>query len=228
MASKTEESIKQEINSFRDMIYNKYGIWLLIKLPKVSSEYPILMLEELEAIINDLITKDPWLGPGQKLTGRSRKRRLVVYRQLFYSIGLHMGYTTTHVGSYLGYDHATVIYSARTAKNQIEVGDPLTLEILKTIEDEIQERHGDDGVLQSDQQESADTKPVLSPLLNKRRYISLAHKHPPGITGSSREVVEVRTREQAPEFDTGSNYSNTTGGKLFHNSEEEDQQPGDG
>lgn len=111
-----------------------------------------LMMEEIsdDDPIYESLKKD-----GIRLA--SRKRLVVLYRQTFMSIANDVGYGSTTLSRFLGFNHATVIHGCRKIRDLIEIKDPETLIIYTQVTNAYKIRFNNDGDVQPDSGEESDT-----------------------------------------------------------------------
>jgi len=90
-------------------------------MPQKNKHYSIFEIEGLICIASGLDRFE--------LRGKTRLRKIVMWRQLFYLICRSYDYTTLSIGAFLRFDHATVIHGAIAAKKQLET-DPVYRQLL--------------------------------------------------------------------------------------------------
>lgn len=143
--NKQSEEAIEFTRTFVKEFQAKFGI-----LPRVHYSFDVrelkVTLEDLEKTVNHLIKKNPFISiQGATIRTKTRKRELVVYRQCIFKIACDVGYGPTSIANYFGWDHATVIYSCKSVRNLVSSNDKKLKTTLTTIENELQERFGDDG-----------------------------------------------------------------------------------
>lgn len=121
------------MSEVRDL-FNEYFIKMgMVALPTIEVKTEIdrtrIGLRELVAVVNSRI--DRKLYPSG-LTTRSRRRDLVMRRQVTAHIGRQLGYALSLVGRVINVDHATVIHSCKLVDNLLEKKD---LEMIKVYDE---------------------------------------------------------------------------------------------
>jgi len=88
------------------------------------------------SIISEQVCK--YFGvPFNEVTGKSRKRKIAISRQLIcYILMKQKRYSLNYVGKYVNRDHATVIHSVKTIQNLIDTDKNFALDVGK-VEDSI-------------------------------------------------------------------------------------------
>ena len=133
---KRRNKILDYVRSFKSRLSKKYGVHAIVIYnfaPKIKGP---LELHELEEICNKFV--DTNLYP-DGIKNRIRTTHVVIYRQLFMYIACKMGYSITHIGRHLNFDHATVIYSRRNISSLLETNDKKTVIAFKKVDDGIKE-----------------------------------------------------------------------------------------
>jgi hypothetical protein len=72
-----------------------------------------------------------------------------------------MGYTTTYIGEYLGWDHSSVIHGKKSVNNLLEINDSELINKVKQIYDEVEKRIRVNTVIQFDISEGNNPQSVL-------------------------------------------------------------------
>jgi hypothetical protein len=112
-----------------------------------------------EMLLDEIRECDP-IYESVKLNGIklvSRKRIIVLYRQTFMSIANDIGYGSTTLSRFLGFDHATVIHGCRKIKDLVDIKDPETVLIYTQVTNAYKIRFNNDGDVQPDSGEESDT-----------------------------------------------------------------------
>jgi hypothetical protein len=130
----------------------------------------------LEDVCNEnLRVYEDGVFANEEIRTKSRKRGIVIHRQVFYCIARNHNYQLVTIGKHLGFDHASVLHGARlieTLLNNKTGGEVsyiynrvMTLLQIKKKENE-QKGHSNPGILpRHDDSKQADTKPILPPVL---------------------------------------------------------------
>jgi hypothetical protein len=140
------ENIEMFIKQFKTDFESLYDTTpVVIYTLKDEVTYPI-SLNELEKIC------DAFIEPNSKLHIRekNRKRNIVIARHIFFYIAYKMGYTTTYLGEYLGWDHASVIHGKKSVNNLLDINDSELVNKVKQIYDEVEKRIRVNTVIQFD------------------------------------------------------------------------------
>lgn len=83
--------------------------FIMIERPK------FLKMQEIESILLLASGLDKY-----QFRSRTRQRKVLAWRQLFYIVCRAFDYPTTAIGAYLRFNHATVIHGSNAAKKQLE------------------------------------------------------------------------------------------------------------
>lgn len=86
--------------------------------------HKFLKMQEIESIVLLASGLDKY-----QFRSRTRLRKVLVWRQLFYIVCRAFDYPTTSIGAYLRFNHATVIHGSNAAKKQLET-DPVYRQLL--------------------------------------------------------------------------------------------------
>jgi len=147
------------VNTFKSDFYKKYGFNPLVIyefIPDVV--YPIPLIE-LEDICNSFVDFKKYKKGIKTVT---RKRDLIVYRQLFMHIAYKMSYKLKTIGNHVNREHSLVIHSYTHIKDLLESRDVKVCTCYKKIEDAIKQRIRINALFQSDIEGLLVTKPILS------------------------------------------------------------------
>ena len=134
--NKIDTEVYEFINKFKDEFYLTFGVVPAVIYKFDHTNYFPISMKELEEICN-IFVKD---RKNAEIKTRCRRRSIVQIRQIFFYIGIKMGYTLTSLGKYLKYDHVTVIHASKVVSNLIDINDLTTVRNLKLIRDEIEKR----------------------------------------------------------------------------------------
>lgn len=118
----TKAGIKNDINSFKKMMVEKYGIEFRV-YSKIDSP-TFVTLETLENIVIEAFHDEyPDLIYIKSLKAITRKREFITYKTIFCYIGASYGYGKSTMGNYVGNNHASVINLLRNAADYEYVKD---------------------------------------------------------------------------------------------------------
>jgi len=151
------KNIEMFIEKFKTDFETLYDITpVVIYTLKEEIAYPIT-LNDLEKIC------DAFIDPTNKLCIRqkNRKRNVILARHIFFYIAYKMGYTTTYIGEYLGWDHSSVIHGKKSVSNLLEINDSELINKVKQIYDEVEKRIRVNTVIQFDTSEGNNPQSVL-------------------------------------------------------------------
>jgi len=140
------------VKRFIAVFHKKFGVVPSVMYSLDEEEnIPLISLNDLEKTVDSLISKDVLLKDIVNISvkSRSRKKRVMIFRQCTFKVATLMGYTYTAIGRHFEYDHSSIIYSCNTITGLLESGYSDILTIYTLIKDEIKEKFGDDGSLQS-------------------------------------------------------------------------------
>jgi len=134
--NKVNDQAYEVISKFKDEFYLRFGVVPAVIYKFNHTHYFPVSMKELEQICN-MFVED---RENAQINTKCRKRSIVQVRQIFFYIGVKMGYGLTNLGKYLDYDHATVIHASKVVSNLIDINDLITVRNLKLIHDEIEKR----------------------------------------------------------------------------------------
>ena len=102
-----------------------------------------LSLSEMISVVDaDLLAMFPNLYKGG-IKSKSRKRELVLKRQVLCVLGRDMGLNLAVIGKELGIDHATVIHSIKNINSLLDTGNPEAMRTFKDINNLIKQYYFD-------------------------------------------------------------------------------------
>ena len=148
-AKKHTKLTNQLMENIRDLL-NVYFIEMDISLVPTIKVDPIvdrneMGIREIVEVVNTMVDKK--LYP-EGLQTRSRRRDLVMKRQIVSYVCRFFGFQFHHIAKSMGVNHATVIHGCHTVKNLLELknGD-MTVEydlIIRTLNNYHNEKYGKD------------------------------------------------------------------------------------
>jgi chromosomal replication initiation ATPase DnaA len=152
---KKDKEAELHVKHFIKAFHEKFGI-----IPRVTYSFEKhthnISINELEEAVNGLIHTDLNIDFPATIRTKNRKRELVLYRQCAFKIAIDLGYGCSLIGSYFGWDHATVIHSCKIIKELTNTRDSLAIKTLTKIENELEKRYGVNGILPSDSEAAID------------------------------------------------------------------------
>jgi chromosomal replication initiation ATPase DnaA len=130
-----------------------------------------LTLGLLESIINKIAKKKyHYLNIDNFVTSKSRKREVVLSRQLFAYFARLNDFPLMRIGEKIGFDHSTIVHSKKTVEEKLFINDKLITTYYEEIKNEIEKRITSNGDVQSDREESSDPESVLPFMLDEGIY----------------------------------------------------------
>jgi hypothetical protein len=147
-------NIQKYIEDFQVGFLDKFGVVPEVYLTPMQLDGEGIDLTYLKGMINAVV--DTKKFPAGLYT-RSRKREIVLPRQIYFLKARQMGYPLNQIAESLGFDHATVIHSCKCIKLLLEQKDPETLLILTKIDHVIKERLRVNADVQSNNKKGANT-----------------------------------------------------------------------
>lgn len=137
------ERAKDFAKDFIAEFHARFGVFPSVKFSISTGSYPRVLLSQLEALVNYLISKDDEVPEEVKtLKGKSKIRKLVLYRHCFYKIAYDMHYNLKAIGQQVGFDHSTVLYGRNNVVNLINIKDEQTIAVLHSIQEELKLTYG--------------------------------------------------------------------------------------
>lgn len=147
-------NIQRFIEEFQVGFLEKFGVVPEVYLTPMQLDGDSIELIHLKSIINSVVDEKKYPAG---LHTRSRKRDIVLPRQIYFLKARQMGYSLNHIAESLGFDHATVIHSCKCIRLLMEQKDPETLLILTKIDDTLKKRLRANADVQSDNKENTNT-----------------------------------------------------------------------
>lgn len=175
------DEAEKMIEDFSSEFYKKFGFWPVIRFNIKSFFIPKLTLDQLRILINDSFKEsfpDVYTTEGMML--QTRKQLPILYRHIFFKIAREIGYTLKDIGRYAGFNHATVLHAVRRISDLLDIKDAEVTRNYNLIKNEIQNRYGNVGDVQHDDQREPNTQSVLLSLLQEGEHKSVKHQHPSG------------------------------------------------
>lgn len=149
-----EKEVRDMVLLFKKEFFEKFGVYPDVYynlLADESESRKLVSLKSLEELVNE--TYDT-MFPGHCHNGgirtKHRKREIVLFRQIFFVIGLDLGFGPSYLGCFLNFDHATVIHSRKAIKNLLDSNDKDTITYYTSVKNAFKKRFSYDGnVLQN-------------------------------------------------------------------------------
>lgn len=135
--SEMTDKMKEDIEAFKRKFELKYRITPYVSINSKKNFMGELSMSDLLDIVN----KRMHYMHGGNLGGiiqATRRRPVVIYRQVFCKIALSLGYGASVVGKFLNKNHATVIHAVKLVDNLIETGDKNMTDCVNDIYMEIE------------------------------------------------------------------------------------------
>ena len=154
------------IRKFKDEYESMFGIRpRVIVNENIGPKPMVVTMSTLETLCSKHLIESnaDWPCP-EGIRTKGRHAKLALYRQMFYKLAADFGYGPSEVGHYLGFHHATALYGRRHIEELLDVKDPDVTKTYCLLMYELKERHGAARDVQSDDESSTDTQPVLSAL----------------------------------------------------------------
>lgn len=178
------------IDNFTTNFYEKFGFWPVVRFNMKSFFIPKVSLDELKNITNKIFLESfPDIYTDEGIMIHTRKQLPIMFRHIFFKIGRELGYTYNDIGKYSGYNHATVLHAVRNIGNLLDTRDVQVTRNYNLVKNEIENRHGNAGDVQHDDQREPDTQSVLFSLLQEGEHKSVQHQHPSGDESSRNDGV---------------------------------------
>lgn len=175
------EEAEKMIEDFSSEFYKKFGFWPIIRFNIKSFFIPKLTLEDLRKVVDESFQMTfPDVYTPEGMLRDTRKQLPVMYRHLFFKIGREIGYTLNDIGRYAGFNHATVLHAVKRINDMLEIKDTEITRNYNIIKNEIQNRYGNAGDVQHDDQREPNTQSVLLSLLQEGEHKPVEHQHPSG------------------------------------------------
>lgn len=111
------------IEAFKYKFKLKYGVIPYVSVNTRGSYMGELSMKELFDIVNEALEEKVGKKHTNGILETTRLREVVLYRQAFCKIGIHLGYKVTSIAEFINKNHATVIHSIRNIDNLLSVSD---------------------------------------------------------------------------------------------------------
>jgi hypothetical protein len=136
MLIQTEKNVtpKEFIEQFQQEFQEKFGV-----IPTVVYDLGMTKIDVnflLDTVNKVLNSNCPGLYEGG-IKNRSRQQSLSEHRQMFFKIARDMGYSYSYLARFIGFDHATLIYSVKKVNHMIKLKDKIVIGIYQQIKDEL-------------------------------------------------------------------------------------------
>lgn len=159
--------IDERIKEFKDNIFKEFEVNVEV-LYNIIDHRKKLPLSTLVNIINECLfrryDKDKY---PKGIRTRTRKRKVVIYRDCYMSIAYNWCYSLNQIGYEIGYDHATVLHARKTLSSMIKTNFKEGVEIYKEVIYEIRKQYGIDGTVPFDHKTRSEPESVLLTLCPK-------------------------------------------------------------
>lgn len=111
------------IEAFKLKFKLRYGIMPYVSVNTRGNYMGQLSLKELFEIVNEALEDKVGKKHTDGILTPTRLREVVLYRQAFCKIAIHLGYKVTSVAEFIRKNHATVIHSVKNIDNLLSVED---------------------------------------------------------------------------------------------------------
>jgi hypothetical protein len=122
--------IEEFVNKFKQEFKALYDIEPQViydlTLPKVE-------IEDLLNIVNEVLWKNCPNEYKEGIRSKTRRQSLSEHRQVFFMMAREMGYSYSYLSSFIGYDHATAIYSYNKVIDMLKLNDKVITDIYQSI-----------------------------------------------------------------------------------------------
>ncbi len=98
-----------------------------------------IKLDELSTICSQVLNSKLAYPEVNGIHAKKRFKIIAEHRQCFFKIAKDLGFSVSDVGRHLGYNHATVIYSAKVMTNRINNKDPYATQVFNDIVTAVQQ-----------------------------------------------------------------------------------------
>jgi len=120
--SEMTDKMREDIEAFKKKFELKYRIIPYVSINSKKNYVGELSMSDLLDIVNKRM-QEIHEGTSAGIRQATRRRPIVIYRQVFCKIALSLGYGATVIGKFLNKNHATVIHAVKLVDNLIETGD---------------------------------------------------------------------------------------------------------
>jgi hypothetical protein len=111
------------IEVFKFKFKLRYGIMPYVSVNTRGNYMGQLSLKELFEIVNEALEDKVGKKHKEGILNPTRLREVVLYRQAFCKIAMHLGYKVTSIAEFIRKNHATVIHGIRNVDNLLSVED---------------------------------------------------------------------------------------------------------
>lgn len=144
LQDKRLESAEVFVEQFKTDFQIMYGISPVVIYTLKPDVYFPIPLTDLEEICNSFID----FSGKRNIRDKTRRRHIVLIRQIFFYIGYKMRYTTIYLAKYLDFDHSTVVYSKKLISDLLDINNPEIVNKIKLIYDEVEKRIRTNSIIQ--------------------------------------------------------------------------------
>jgi hypothetical protein len=141
MDKTTMGAFHSEVHTFKQNIYDKYGI----KAYVISdAKDKTLNLESIEECVMKIMENDhpEYIKYWRSKTSRTREPDFVTYCTIFTFFARNAGYTFDRIGQFINRKHCSVMHQYNTAKNRLIIGDHVFMDTYVKISKRITEYVG--------------------------------------------------------------------------------------
>ena len=131
--SEITDAMRDDINLFMKKFKLKYNTSVYVSVNTQKNITSKLDLDELRYIVETHMRKKYVFDSVTTIKDKTRKRPIVMYRQIFCKLARTIGYGLTSIGVYLDMNHATVFHSIKTIDDLIETKNVLATECINDL-----------------------------------------------------------------------------------------------
>jgi chromosomal replication initiation ATPase DnaA len=115
------DKMREDIQSFKEKFQLKYRITPYVSINTKRSYIGELSMSELLELVNRKMT-ERYERKTASILDHTRKRPIIIYRQVFCKMAMSLGYGPTAIASFIKKNHATVIHAVNLIDNLIDTG----------------------------------------------------------------------------------------------------------
>jgi hypothetical protein len=119
----TIDEANKMISEFKIKFKDEFGVTPFVYFTFSTKKVKRATLKQVEDFFNSIISENFGEAYPNGIRQKTRKRELLVYRQIAQFLCQKMGYGVVHLKHYFQWDHATSLHSKKVITNFIETND---------------------------------------------------------------------------------------------------------
>lgn len=131
------DKMRADVESFKRKFELKYRITPYVSISTRKNHVGELTLTDLLEIVNNKM-RQCCKERTTNILDSTRKRPVIIYRQLFCKMAMDLGYGPTSISKFINRNHATIIHSVNLIDNLIDIGDKTMIKAINDMHLELE------------------------------------------------------------------------------------------